>query len=220
MTALWRPPNPFSFIHVAAGTSRLINSEPTGESAAAQICIHLSEPRGWTQRRRDTHSCPSRHLLLMQWTPEPLVRGHPPISISINAVKCIYPSTHIWHFMINHFYISWKPRWFLCEMWYFFFFTLSVKTGNPKSRSSPAAFWPLSPPISRCATEFNLLLWHAWGQRTLRKKSTRANLPAFHTFGSFTAFGHQVFLHLSLEPLPVITCTTHPHPHTIAHTKK
>lgn len=39
------PPDPPLLIHVAAGTSRLINSEPTGESAAAQICIHLSEPR-------------------------------------------------------------------------------------------------------------------------------------------------------------------------------
>lgn len=41
------------FIHVTAGTSRLINSEPTGESTAAQICIHLSEPGARTQGGRE-----------------------------------------------------------------------------------------------------------------------------------------------------------------------
>lgn len=49
------------FIHVAAGTSRLINSEPTGESAAAQICIHLSEPRARMQRGREGRTQLSSH---------------------------------------------------------------------------------------------------------------------------------------------------------------
>lgn len=49
------------FIHVAAGTSRLINSEPTGESAAAQICIHLSEPRAPMQRGREGRTQLSSH---------------------------------------------------------------------------------------------------------------------------------------------------------------
>lgn len=56
------------FIHVAAGTSRLINSEPTGESAAAQICIHLSEPGARTQGGRDAHSCPPGHVMVILWT--------------------------------------------------------------------------------------------------------------------------------------------------------
>lgn len=117
------PPTPSFFIHVADGTSRLINSEPTGESAAAQICIHLSEPSGRAHRGRDAHSCPSRHVMVKQWTPndrqsrwwEAILQ----IQQSWMHLNVLYVHKHKyttrWNLTMNYIYIFWQPCWFLCE---------------------------------------------------------------------------------------------------------
>lgn len=58
------------FSRSAAGTSRLINSQPTGESAAAEICMHLSEPGRPGMNSTEGkwckwHSCARRHAMMM-----------------------------------------------------------------------------------------------------------------------------------------------------------
>lgn len=56
----------------AGGISRLINPQPTGESTAAKICIHLSQQSGQSEERAEReggthkwHSCPHKHILLI-----------------------------------------------------------------------------------------------------------------------------------------------------------